>query len=40
MAIAYSYIRFSSPIQMQGNSLRRQLDAARAYAEAHGLVLD
>jgi DNA invertase Pin-like site-specific DNA recombinase len=34
MATAYSYIRFSSPAQMKGDPLRRQLDAARAYAEA------
>ncbi len=40
MATAYSYIRFSSPAQMKGDSLRRQLEAARAYAEAHGLLLD
>lgn len=37
---AYSYIRFSTPEQARGDSLRRQLDASVAYAEQHGLVLD
>lgn len=37
---AYSYIRFSSPEQAQGDSLRRQREASRAYAEEHGLELD
>ena len=40
MAKAYSYIRFSSPEQAKGDSLRRQVEAAEAYAGAHGLVLD
>jgi len=37
---AYSYIRFSSPQQLKGDSLRRQLEASRAYAEAHDMILD
>jgi len=37
---AYSYIRFSSPQQLKGDSLRRQLEASRAYAEAHNMILD
>ncbi|MDX8406730.1 MAG: recombinase family protein [Mariprofundus sp.] len=37
---AYSYIRFSSPEQLKGDSLRRQLEASRTYAEQHGLTLD
>lgn len=37
---AYSYIRFSSPQQMQGDSLRRQTEASEAYAAEHGLYLD
>ena len=39
-ARAYSYIRFSSEKQAQGDSLRRQLDLANAYAEKHDLILD
>jgi len=37
---AYSYIRFSTPQQLKGDSLRRQLEASRAYAKQHDLVLD
>ena len=37
---AYSYIRFSTPDQIKGDSLRRQVAASEAYAEAHGLELD
>ena len=37
---AYSYIRFSTPEQAEGDSLRRQLEDSIAYAEEHGLVLD
>lgn len=40
MAKAYSYIRFSSPEQAQGDSLRRQLEKARAWCDARGLMLD
>ncbi len=37
---AYSYIRFSSPEQAKGDSLRRQTEAARAWCEARGIALD
>jgi DNA invertase Pin-like site-specific DNA recombinase len=37
---AYSYTRFSSPEQAQGDSLRRQTEAAREYAARHNLDLD
>lgn len=40
LAIAYSYIRFSSTEQLKGDSLRRQTDLSRNYAEANGLDLD
>lgn len=40
MARAYSYIRFSTPEQRLGDSLRRQLEAARVFAAANGLDLD
>ncbi|HEV2393293.1 MAG TPA: recombinase family protein [Verrucomicrobiae bacterium] len=36
---AYSYIRFSRPEQMEGDSLRRQLEATREYCAEHGLKL-
>lgn len=36
----YSYIRFSTPDQIKGDSLRRQLEGARAYVAKHGGVLD
>lgn len=37
---AYSYVRFSSPEQAKGDSLRRQTEAAERYAAANGLDLD
>ncbi|MDQ6953952.1 MAG: recombinase family protein [Mariprofundaceae bacterium] len=37
---AYSYIRFSTPQQLKGDSLRRQLENSRVYAEEHNLILD
>lgn len=37
---AYSYIRFSTPEQMKGDSLRRQTELSKAYAKKHNLVLD
>ena len=37
---AYSYIRMSTEIQLKGDSLRRQAEVSRKYAEAHGLELD
>lgn len=40
MTKAYSYVRFSTPEQSQGDSQRRQMQMARAYAERHGLEFD
>lgn len=40
MPIAYSYIRFSSTEQLKGDSLRRQSELSKNYAEANGLELD
>lgn len=37
---AYSYVRFSTPKQAQGDSYRRQLQQARDYCTTHNLVLD
>lgn len=37
---AYSYIRFSTPEQEKGDSLRRQVEQSEAYCQAHGLTLD
>ena len=37
---AYSYLRFSTPEQMNGDSFRRQSTMATAYAAKHGLELD
>lgn len=39
MKLAYSYIRWSSEKQTDGDSLRRQTDAATAYAAKHSLTL-
>jgi DNA invertase Pin-like site-specific DNA recombinase len=33
---AYSYLRFSTPEQAQGDSARRQIDLATRYAATHG----
>jgi DNA invertase Pin-like site-specific DNA recombinase len=38
--IAYSYVRFSTPEQMKGDSLRRQTTGAEEYCARHGLTLD
>lgn len=40
MTKAFSYIRFSTPDQARGDSLRRQLEAARAWCADRGLELD
>ncbi|BAO86871.1 recombinase family protein [Caballeronia cordobensis] len=40
MPTAYSYVRFSTPEQSKGDSLRRQQASSEAYALAHGLTLD
>lgn len=37
---AYSYIRFSTPEQLKGDSLRRQQEASEQYAKEKGLTLD
>ena len=37
---AYSYIRFSTPDQLKGDSLRRQLKESENYAKENGLTLD
>lgn len=40
MVKAFSYIRFSTPEQARGDSLRRQLEGARLWCAEHGLELD
>lgn len=40
MATAYSYIRFSTPEQAKGDSLRRQMERSEKYAAEHRLTLD
>lgn len=40
MATAYSYVRFSTPEQLSGDSLRRQTESAARYAREHSLTLD
>lgn len=40
MPLAYSYVRFSSEKQELGDSLRRQVALAEAYAAQHKLTLD
>ncbi len=40
MPKAYSYLRFSTPEQAQGDSFRRQTEAAQLYALKAGLELD
>ncbi len=40
MARAYSYIRFSTPEQAEGDSLRRQTELSEEYAKKHKLVFD
>src|SRR5919202_870899 len=37
---AFSYLRFSTPEQMKGDSFRRQAVLAQEYASRHGLDLD
>jgi len=37
---AYSYIRFSTPEQKKGDSLRRQIELSKEYADKNGLILD
>lgn len=40
MPVAHSYIRMSRPEQMRGDSLRRQTENARAWADKRGIVID
>ncbi|MFT3991181.1 MAG: recombinase family protein [Luteolibacter sp.] len=40
MKKAYSYIRFSSAMQADGNSLSRQIKLTKEYCAKHNLVLD
>ncbi|WP_455961938.1 recombinase family protein [Methylorubrum aminovorans] len=40
MPKCYSYIRFSRPEQMRGDSLRRQTEAAEKWAAENGMVID
>jgi len=40
MTKAYSYIRFSTPAQLKGDSLRRQLAKSEKFAAKHDLKLD
>lgn len=40
MPTAYSYVRFSTPEQIKGDSFRRQVELSQKYAEDHGLTLD
>jgi DNA invertase Pin-like site-specific DNA recombinase len=35
---AYSYIRFSTPEQIKGDSLRRQVELSEAYAAKHQAI--
>lgn len=37
---AYSYVRYSSKIQENGDSTRRQIELSEKYAQEHGLDLD
>jgi DNA invertase Pin-like site-specific DNA recombinase len=39
-SLAYSYVRFSHPSQAEGDSLRRQTEAAREWCERNGVRLD
>ena len=40
MPRCYSYIRFSTPEQALGDSLRRQTEMSEKYAQEHGLIID
>ncbi|HEY8159895.1 MAG TPA: recombinase family protein [Methylobacter sp.] len=40
MPTAYSYVRFSTPEQIKGDSIRRQVELSSNYAEDHNLTLD
>jgi len=36
--ICISYVRFSTPEQLKGDSLKRQLKLSQEYADKHGLL--
>lgn len=40
MALAYSYVRFSTDRQKLGDSVRRQIEKAEVWAKTHGLTVD
>src|SRR4051794_29948517 len=40
MRRAYSYVRFSTPEQMSGDSLRRQTELTKSYCDRNSLLLD
>lgn len=40
MRVGYSYLRYSSPAQEDGDSIRRQTALTRAWCEKHGVTLD
>jgi DNA invertase Pin-like site-specific DNA recombinase len=40
VSVAFLYIRFSTPDQIKGDSLRRQIEASSRYAAVHNLTLD
>src|SRR5204862_6491823 len=40
MPAAFSYVRFSHPSQLEGDSLRRQTERATDYCKRKGLTLD
>jgi DNA invertase Pin-like site-specific DNA recombinase len=40
LVLAYSYIRFSTPAQAEGDSLRRQTEGAAEWCERNGVKLD
>lgn len=40
MPVAYSYLRFSSPQQASGDSVRRQTEATTSWCQRHGIALD
>ena len=40
MSIAYSYMRFSSPAQAEGDSIRRQVATSEDWCRRNGVVLD
>ena len=39
-AVAYSYLRFSSPAQADGDSIRRQTELRDAWLKKSGALLD